>query len=157
MKRFVCTMLLLAAAGAAQAKMAQGKDQEVKLDVQVPVSEQILKVESALRTETYSEISIEDRSQVQAALDRIKSKLGDSASVASLNPVDRTQVFNDQEVVNTILTRAKDDSRMVCHREKVVGSNFQQSVCLTVAQRRQARENGKAYLNNRRSPNASSN
>lgn len=157
MYRLVCTMLLFTVAGVSEAKMSQGKDHEVTLNVEVPISEQIQKVEGALRSETYSEITPEDRSQVQAAMDRIKSTLQGHESAKELSPVARTQLLNDQSTVNTILTRAKEDSRMVCRREKATGSNFHESVCMTVAQRRKAREDGKDYLNNRRSPNASSN
>lgn len=157
MYRLACTILLFTVAGVSEAKMSQGKDQEVTLNVEVPISEQIQKVEGALRSETYSEISAEDRSLVRAALSRITSALEGRESAQGLSAADRTRVFNDQEVVNTILNRAKDDSRMVCRREKVVGSNFPQSICQTVAQRRKARETGRDYLRNLTQPTPSKN
>lgn len=148
MYRQVFALVLCAVAGLSHAKEAP-----VKLDVEVPISEQIQRVEAALRSEDYSEISLEDRSRVQQSLSRIKIKLGDNGSVSGLGGADRTQIFNDQEVVNTIMTRGKEDSRMICRRERSTGSNMPQSVCMTVAQRRQARERGVDYLNNQHTPN----
>ncbi|MBS9727203.1 hypothetical protein, partial [Stutzerimonas stutzeri] len=58
-----------------------------------------------------------------------------------------TAVFIAQEVHNTILTRARADSRMVCRRERSTGSNMPQSVCMTVAQRRKAQEDSRKVLN----------
>ncbi len=91
--------------------------------------------------EVYSEIRAEDRANVLAALERIDAKLvnGDRAS---LPEADKVAVFNDQELVNTVLTQAREDSRLICRRERVVGSNMPQNVCSTVAERRRARENG---------------
>lgn len=93
------------------------------------------------RGEAYSEIKPEDRSTVHSALKRIDSKLG-ADGTARLSEVDKLAVFNDQELVNSILTKAKDDSRLICRRERPMGSNRPQNICMTVAQKREARENG---------------
>ncbi len=91
--------------------------------------------------ETYSEIKLEDRNRVHSALQRIDSKLATDGPVR-LSEVDKLAVFNDQELVNSILAKAKDDSRLICRRERPVGSNRPQNICITVAQRREARESG---------------
>lgn len=91
--------------------------------------------------ETYVEISPEDRDTVLGALSRIASTLGSvPGGVESLPSPSRMQVFNDQELVNTLLTRAREDSRLVCAREKKVGSHRHVNVCRTVADRRRDRE-----------------
>lgn len=120
----------------------------VQLDVEESAAEQLRRVERALATEEYSEISTEDKSSVQAAIDRIRVQLGDHASAAEVNPEARTQIFNDQELVNNLLGRAHADSRMVCRRERSTGSNRMQQICMTVAQRREATENSRDALRN---------
>ncbi|MBO9715446.1 MAG: hypothetical protein J7507_01195 [Pseudoxanthomonas sp.] len=98
---------------------------------------------------TYSEISPNDRQRVTASLNRISSLLGDAGSVEQLPETTRIEVFNEQELVNTVLTQAREDSRLVCTREKKVGSHRATNNCMTVAQRQRAREQSQdALLNN---------
>jgi len=90
--------------------------------------------------EQYAAISDQDRQIVTSLLHRMQELVGVSGEVDSLSASERIQLFNDQEQVNAILTRARDDSRLVCRRETVVGSRLSQTVCLTVAERRLATE-----------------
>lgn len=90
--------------------------------------------------ETYAEINPEDREQVVAALGRMQKLLGDSASPAALHPDQRTELLNEQERVNNILTQAGKDSRMVCNRERPVGTRLPTTVCRTVAERRRLQD-----------------
>ena len=96
--------------------------------------------------QTYSEIKAEQREKVIAALGRIDGAV-DRGNGKTLSPTDQVSAFNDQEVVNSILTQARADSRMICKRQKSVGSNMITPQCMTVAQRRTAREQGKQDLN----------
>lgn len=86
----------------------------------------------------YAEIEPEARQQVQAALERIRQAMVQAGSVEALSEDDRVAVFNDQELVNTLLTRAAADSRLVCRREVKLGSHRKESRCMTVAERRRA-------------------
>ena len=147
MRRFIVLALAVLVVGVAGAKP---KEQAVKMTADEPVAVQIERVEAALRSEAYREISLEEKNRVLQALGRIKMKMGDHALPAELNERDRTLVFNDQEVVNTVMTRAKEDSRLICRRERTIGSNLAQSVCSTVAQRRRAESEGRAMLDNHR-------
>jgi hypothetical protein len=98
---------------------------------------------------TYSEISPNDRQRVTASLDRISSLLGGAGGVGQLPEATKVEVFNEQELVNTVLTQAREDSRLVCTREKKVGSHRTTNNCMTVAERRRAREQSQdALLNN---------
>lgn len=97
-------------------------------------------IERDLRGERYAEISAADRTRVREALGRIASALEGKPSLEALAEADRVAVFNDQEFINTTLTRAAEDSRLVCRREKKVGSHFASNVCMTVAERRRAQE-----------------
>lgn len=118
---------------------------EPPLNLHQPASEvarQIKAIQDGLADgETYSEISTEQRSQVREALGRIQNKLENTQQAGgAVAKRDEAEVFNDQEVVNTILTRAKEDSRMVCRRERPVGSNRPVSQCMTVAERRRLKD-----------------
>lgn len=94
-------------------------------------------LESEIATgERYREIVGEDREAVMAALDRMAANL---ANVQSLNELDaeaKLAVFNDQELINNILTRAAADSRLICKRETPTGSRMPTNICKSVAQRR---------------------
>ncbi len=146
MQRMIPVALMLGLALATTAH-ARPEKAQVKFDANAPVAEQIRSVEAAINSEDYSEIGLEDKSRVQQALGRIKIKMGDHERIEQVSPQDRTQIFNDQEVINTIMTRAHADSRMVCRRERTTGSNMPQSVSLTVAQRRKAQEDSRKALN----------
>jgi len=104
-------------------------------------SEQRVQIEKQLADgKTYAEISVADRAKVTESLNRLSFQLENSGSTAALNEREKNQVFNDQETINTILTRAADDSRVVCTRENKVGTHRPVNVCLTVAERRLLRE-----------------
>lgn len=100
--------------------------------------------------ETYSEISMEDRATVNQALNRIAGLFQTYGSVERLSWEDRTQMFNDQEQINNILTKAGEDSRLVCRREKKVGSHRVTTQCSTVANRRRAMEDSQNVLRDNR-------
>jgi len=115
------------------------------LDLHSPpeaVAKQLHKINEQLADgETYSEISVDDRSKVRAALGRITGAI-EVAGGRPLSPEAETNAFNDQEIVNTILTQAKEDSRLVCERERQMGSNRIVSKCMTVAERNRLRDQG---------------
>lgn len=109
-------------------------------------AEQRQKVDAALADgETYVEISAADRAEVVSALDRMEDLLG-GRPVSALSEAEKVALMNDQSLVNTRLTQAAEDSRLVCRREAAVGSRLQRSQCLTVAQRRRQREQSQDAL-----------
>lgn len=95
---------------------------------------------------TYSELSSGDRSAVRESLDRISQYLGGVDSVDQLTEDNKARVFNDQEVINNILTQAAADSRVICTREAKTGSNRKITTCLTVAERNRRREQDQENL-----------
>jgi len=96
--------------------------------------------------ETFREMTASDRGEVRAILQRMDETLSGVESVDALAPAAKIALFNDQERLRVLLGQAEEDSRLICRREKVVGSNMAKSVCLTVAERRRAREEGEAFL-----------
>ncbi|MNM79706.1 hypothetical protein D3C81_916480 [compost metagenome] len=113
---------------------------EAIVDLAVPFAAQAQQVRADLAGETYGEITQDDKRKVNAALQRLDAALADGADINSLNEAEKVQVFNDQELINTVLMKARADSRVVCKREKTVGSHRAVSQCLTVAERRRLRE-----------------
>ncbi len=78
----------------------------------------------------YREITPENKTVVIAALDRIDARL---AKPGTLSDQDRVDIFNDQELVNSILTHARAESRLFCERDAPTGSHRIRVVCLTMA------------------------
>lgn len=90
--------------------------------------------------ETYIEIRSADRDRVRELLGRIETLLAGKSRLDELSEDAKVQAFNDQQELNSLLTRARTDSRMVCEREQKVGSHRRTTSCMTVAARRRARD-----------------
>ncbi|HYG04856.1 MAG TPA: hypothetical protein VD865_00395 [Stenotrophomonas sp.] len=117
--------------------------EEVPLDLRQPtakVKAQIDQIYAGLSGgEVYSEITLDQRGQVREALARISTQI-DRNGEGSVAPQQEAAMMNDQELVNTILTQAREDSRLICRREKSVGSHRVTTSCMTVAQRRRSQD-----------------
>ena len=94
----------------------------------------------------YKEIVGEDREAVLAALGRLSNRLSDVKSLDQLDEKSKLEVFNDQELVNNILTKAQADSRVICKREAPTGSRMAVNICKTVAQRRRELDAARGIL-----------
>jgi hypothetical protein len=88
----------------------------------------------------YSEISHKDANIVRDALNRMSENLEGVADLSEMTVDQRAALYNDQELVNTVLTMAENDSRMVCRRRGRLGTNFKTTICETVAERRERQE-----------------
>ncbi len=111
------------------------------IDTTRPTASQIERIRAELADQkTYSELKPADHAQVVNALARIQEKLGSDGVLSGLHPTAQVDVVNDQELVNTLLAKARADSRLVCRRETLTGSNRPQTICMTVAERAAARE-----------------
>ena len=140
-KLLIITLILAPALGHA----GQGKP---RIDLSVAsYAEQKAEVEAALADgATYAEIDSMKRREVAGALDRIAAVLEATGDVGGLTAEQKVKVFNDQELINTILTRAGEDSRIVCRREIKVGTRFAKETCSSVAERRRIRETAQSDL-----------
>lgn len=151
MQKVLLLSLLLSVPLLASAKIdseaARSVSSPQALNVESPFQEQRQQILADLATgEKYSEISQQEQRDVRSALDRIAQQIDAAGSVDALSEDQRLRVFNDQEVVNTILTRAGEDSRMVCKRERSVSTRLSSTQCLTVAQRRKLREEAQDHM-----------
>jgi hypothetical protein len=118
------------------------KTSEANLDIESrPFSQQAAQIRADLAaSDKYSEISPADRDTVLRLLARIEDLLASVDKVDALPMQSKVDLFNDQEQVNTILTGARADSRMICRREIATGSHRKQQTCMTVAERERRRE-----------------
>lgn len=115
----------------------------IQLDVSKPdFSQQKDNILKAVNTDVnYGEISPADRVVVNTALNNISEKLKDGQSFSSLSADNQQQLLADQKSLNEALIKAKSDSKMICKREPVIGSNYFKKVCRTAASLK--RENDK--------------
>lgn len=102
---------------------------------------------------TYAEISAADRGKVRASLDQMTALLEGGRTPESLTADQKVELYNQQETVNTILTQARADSRVVCDRRAATGSHRKTSTCATVAERERRRNQDQQTLHrNQRAP-----
>jgi hypothetical protein len=145
-------LFLFAMGCPASAMIASASVNDAKSDALVVTSafaEQRQAIEKKLADgKTYTEISSNDRSMVRDALTRISMALDSAGSVDALSEMQKTSVFNDQETINNILTKAGEDSRLICDRVAPVGSHRKITSCSTVAERRRERESSEGALRN---------
>lgn len=135
-RTLICTLVLAASPLA----MATSQSQ-LSLEDSNDFRAQRAEIEKGLADgKTYAEITAADRTKVRESLDRISSRLEGVDSVDSLSESAKMEVFNNQEVVNTILTQAEADSRLVCQRTAPTGSNRKVTRCETVAARKRRME-----------------
>lgn len=154
MYKVVLGPMLALAAVTAHAKIDSGSDgSPTKLNLSGSFEEQRTAILKDLDGgKVYAEITAKERGDVKEALARISGALQAPSGVQGLNDEEKTRVFNDQELVNSILTRAGEDSRLVCTREKKVGSHRPTTQCLTVAERRRMAEAGQDLMRQQKIP-----
>lgn len=142
MKKTLIAFLLAAvptfafAAQESQLALAEGDFAEQRAEIEEDLAD----------GKTYAEINNRDRAEVREALDRISRELEGVDSVAELAEPAKVTVFNEQERINTILTQAKADSRMVCDHSRPTGSHRRVTKCQTVAERERRREADQDHL-----------
>jgi hypothetical protein len=114
---------------------------DTAINVVEPFVAQRAQIEADLSDgKTYNEIAPADRRKVHESLERMTGLLGAATDASTLDESTRIALFNEQEVVNTILTQAREDSRVVCRRNAPVGTRFAKAQCESVAESRRRRE-----------------
>lgn len=91
----------------------------------------------------YSELTRTQREDVIAALERIEDALAGISAVSELSDADKAKLMTDQEWVNVLLTKAADDSRLICRQERKTGSHRPTTQCRTLAQIKRDQESAK--------------
>jgi hypothetical protein len=135
--RFLLTAALMLAASSSFAKSsieAVPMDPAEFVAMRADIEDQIRK------SAAFREMDINERKEVARALDRMEKVLSGVAAVDELDPPVQTQLFNDQELVNHVLTKGQADDKVICERTRRVGSNLYSNTCLTVGERRRSKE-----------------
>ena len=70
---------------------------------------------------------------------------GGKTTTDELSPFQQTEAFNTLEWIEAAINNAEDE-RLVCHREKTLGSNRVTRVCRTVEEERIVKERAKEQL-----------
>lgn len=155
MRRSILAALVALAFVAAADAAPRDKSQKAQaLDLDKPLPEQVELIQKQLDDgETYAEIAAADRSNVKASLARLAAIVNENGG--SLNPQQKTQLLNEQNTINQILSQAAADSRLVCRREAQIGSLRTTTQCKTVAERR--RDAQEAQETMRRNPSGTFN
>ena len=104
----------------------------------------------------YSEIEYSDVKLVRGTLDNMTQSLTNAGNLEAMTTDQRADLFNQQELVNTILTMAENDSRRVCRRRGSLGTNFKTITCETIKERRERQAVDRMYIEQFRNSRMSS-
>lgn len=97
-------------------------------------------------TGRYKDMPAETRNELLSRQTALFAMLRGKRSADDLTSTQRMEAFNTLEWIEAAINDAEDD-RMVCYREKTLGSNRMQRVCKTAAQLREEREYARMNLN----------
>jgi hypothetical protein len=93
----------------------------------------------------YRYVKPDERRKIDAALAEMSTFFAANESVASMPEETKIKLFNDQEVVNSILTQ-RDGERVICKKEAPLGSHIPITSCHTYAQEVEARNGTKNQM-----------
>ena len=96
-------------------------------------------------TGRYKDMPTETRNELLSRQTALFAMLRGKRSADDLTSTERMEAFNTLEWIEAAINDAEDD-RMVCVREKTLGSNRLQRVCKTSAQMRAEREYARMNL-----------
>ena len=145
MRLQLCSILLALAASVSLAAAKEPKEDPISTDIaEFPTLR--AEIEEDLKGDTYSELTRTQREEIKAALDRMEKTLAGVDSIQNLDIDDRTQLFNDQELVNNVLTKAREDSRTICRKQVRTGSHRLNQYCRTVGEIQREREGSQDAL-----------
>ena len=86
----------------------------------------------------YEYVKPKERDTIERALAEMQGLFEATGGVDKMKQDDKVKLFNDQEIVNSILTR-RDRDRVVCEDKPKLGSHVRTTNCHTVAQEEEAR------------------
>ncbi|MEO7432414.1 MAG: hypothetical protein ABIR62_10360 [Dokdonella sp.] len=81
----------------------------------------------------YEFVKPEERDKVEKGLAGIAALFRQKGSVDKMSEPEKVELFNNQEVVNAILTR-RDSERVICENRAPVGSHIPKTSCYTYGQ-----------------------
>jgi hypothetical protein len=87
----------------------------------------------------YEFVPLDERTKIDKSFDEMTGLFDQYGSVSAMNQDAKVKLFNDQEVVNSILTK-RDRDRVICTNKAPLGSHIPQTSCHTYAQEVQAHQ-----------------
>ncbi len=93
----------------------------------------------------YQYVKPDERRTIDQKLTEMETLFDENGSVQSMKQDTKIKLFNDQEVVNSILTR-RDRDRVICKNEAPLGSHIPVTTCHTYGQEIEAREGTRNQL-----------
>ncbi len=102
-------------------------------------SQDAIKRNVAAKNGDYAHLTDGEKQTILRKQDAIYALIEGRTSFDGLREDEKVRLFNAVEEVRALVSKA-EDSRMVCERVRVIGSNRPQNKCLTVAERRRQRE-----------------
>lgn len=93
----------------------------------------------------YSYVSDAERGAVTKELDNMARLFEQTGDVAHMSDQQKTQMFNSQEQVNSLLAK-RDNERLICKNELPIGSHIPVKTCQTAGMIEARRRNDVQYL-----------
>jgi hypothetical protein len=87
----------------------------------------------------YEFVPTDERAKIDRSFAEMTALFDQYGTVAAMNQDAKVKLFNDQEVVNSILTR-RDRDRVICTNRAPIGSHIAKTTCHTYAQEVEARQ-----------------
>lgn len=130
------TLLLLAAC--VSNTCLAGSDKALDLD-KVRTQQTQIRADVQAAKGRYAEMPADKRQALLAKQSELLKLIEGKQNDDQLTRSEQMQAFNTLEWIEATINNAEDE-RMICTRERPTGSNRTQSVCKTVAQRREDKE-----------------
>jgi len=86
-----------------------------------------------------------ERDTVNSKFSEMDGLFARSGSVAQMNDDQKTELFNAQEVINSILTE-RDRDRLSCKNAPIIGSHIRSQTCTTYGEQLARTENAKKQM-----------
>jgi hypothetical protein len=93
----------------------------------------------------YEFVQPKERVQIDRSFEEMTKLFDEYGSVPAMTQDAKVKLFNDQETVNSILTK-RDRDRVICTNQAPIGSHIPVTTCHTYAQEVEAREGTKTQL-----------
>lgn len=96
----------------------------------------------------YSYVTAAESTTINAKFEEMSRLYAKTPDIAQMAEADKTQMFNDQEQINSILGK-RDNDRLICKNEIPVGSHIPVKTCETAGAIEARRRNDNDYLQRR--------
>ncbi len=117
------------------------------LDLGKVVSQQKQIRSDVLASKDYRGLNESQRTELLSRQDSLLRMLEGKETAADLTEDQRVSAFNDLEWIEATLNKAESE-RMICRRERTIGSNRVTRICRTAAQMQRDREAAKEHMTN---------